>query len=162
MKTAAIYAGTFDPLTLGHVDLIERASKIFDRLILAVAQHTRKNPLFSLEERVQMAGVVAEPYANVEVEPFPGLLVDYARSRDVHVVVRGIRAFSDFEFEFQMALTNRSMAPDIETIFLMPKQDYSYVSSSSIREIAELGGDTSNFVPQAVDRALKGKFSSQN
>ncbi len=161
MKTAAIYAGTFDPLTLGHVDLIERAAHIFDELTLAVALHSRKDTLFTLEERLDMAREVVRDFKNVEVESFEGLLVDYARKKGVHVIVRGLRAFSDFEFEFQMALTNRRMAPDIETIFLMPKQDYSYVSSSSVREIAQLGGNTDTFVPLAVYEMLQKRFSGQ-
>lgn len=161
MSTKAIYAGTFDPLTLGHMDLVRRASGIFDKLILAVAGSTRKETLFSLEERVAMAREVVVPFKNVTVEGFNGLLVDYARSRKVHVVVRGLRAFSDFEFEFQMALMNRSMAPDVETMFLMPKQDYSYVSSSSVREVAELGGDVATFVPPAVKRALDLKLREE-
>jgi len=161
VSTKAIYAGTFDPLTLGHMDLIRRASGIFDELILAVAGSTRKQTLFSLEERVAMATEVVTPFKNVTVEGFNGLLVDYARSRKIHVVVRGLRAFSDFEFEFQMALMNRSMASDVETMFLMPKQDYSYVSSSSVREVAELGGDVTAFVPPAVKRALDLKLKNR-
>ncbi|MGD9874706.1 MAG: pantetheine-phosphate adenylyltransferase [Kiritimatiellia bacterium] len=161
MSSKAIYAGTFDPLTLGHLDLIGRAAGIFDRLILAVAGSTRKETLFTLDERVAMAQESVARFKNVTVESFNGLLVDYARSRQVHVVVRGLRAFSDFEFEFQMALMNRSMAPDVETMFLMPKQDYSYVSSSSVREVAELGGDVTVFVPPAVKRALDNKLGKR-
>jgi pantetheine-phosphate adenylyltransferase len=139
---------------------VERAAHVFDRLIVAVAGSTRKDPLFSLEERLEMAREVTRPFENVEVDSFDGLLVDYARSRGVHVIVRGLRAFSDFEFEFQMALTNRKMAPDIETLFLMPSEDYSYVSSSAVREIAQLGGDTASFAPSAVGKALRRKFAT--
>lgn len=161
MSSKAIYAGTFDPLTLGHLDLIGRAAGIFDRLILAVAGSTRKQTLFTLDERVAMARDAVARFKNVTVEGFNGLLVDYARSKGVHVVVRGLRAFSDFEFEFQMALMNRSLAPDVETMFLMPKQDFSYVSSSSVREVAELGGDVAAFVPPAVKKALDRKLGKK-
>jgi pantetheine-phosphate adenylyltransferase len=155
---SAIYAGTFDPITLGHLDLVERATRLFDRLIIAVAVHSRKTVLFDVEERMAMVREVSKKFPNVEVESFDGLLVKYAREKGVHVVVRGIRAFSDFEFEFQMALTNRKMAPDIETIFLMPNEDYSYVSSSTVREVAQLGGDTGNFVAKPVQQALAAKL----
>ncbi len=151
---AAIYAGTFDPMTLGHLDLVKRAAKIFDRLVIAVAVHSRKKVLFEAKERVAMVKAVVGKFPNVEVESFNGLLVQYARKKGIHVVVRGLRAFSDFEFEFQMALTNRKLAPDIETIFLMPNEDYSYVSSSTVREVAQLGGDVGNFVARPVQRAL--------
>jgi pantetheine-phosphate adenylyltransferase len=155
---AAIYAGTFDPITLGHLDLVERAAKLFDRLVIAVAAYSRKALLFTAEERVAMVREVTKRFPNVEVESFDGLLMNYARSKGIHVVVRGLRAFSDFEFEFQMALTNRKMAPDIETIFLMPNEDYSYVSSSTVREVAQLGGDVSNFVAKPVQQALAVKL----
>ena len=157
-QRVAIYAGTFDPLTLGHLDVIERAARIFDRLVVAVAKHSRKKPLFTLEERLAMAEAAVRPYANVEVDRFDGLLVNYARAKGVHVLVRGLRAFSDFEFEFQMALTNRTLAPDIETLFLMTKEDYSYLNSSTVREVAELGGRTETFVPPVVEAALQRKF----
>ena len=157
MRTA-IYAGTFDPLTRGHLDLIERASRIFDRLIVAIAANSRKEAVFSIEERVAMAKECVTGFSNVEIESFDGLLVDYAHSKNVHVVLRGLRAFSDFEFEFEMALTNRKLAPDIETLFLMPKQDYSYVSSSTVREVAQYGGDTRDFVAEPVQQALERKF----
>ncbi len=159
MNQAAICAGTFDPLTLGHLDVIERASRIFPRLVIAVASSPSKNPLFSLEERLDLIRQSTSHLEGIEVDSFDGLLVDFAKSKDVHVIVRGLRAFSDFEYEFQMALTNRKLKPEIETIFLMPKQDYSYVSSSNVRTVASLGGDTSQFVPAAVQRALEGRFS---
>ena len=158
---SAIYAGTFDPMTLGHLDLVERAAKLFERLVIAVTAQSRKSLLFNAEERVAMVREVTKKYPNVEVESFEGLLMDYARSKGIHVVVRGLRAFSDFEFEFQMALTNRKMAPDIETIFLMPNEDYSYVSSSTVREVAQFGGDVSNFVAPPVQRALAKKLQKK-
>ncbi|OQA28073.1 MAG: Phosphopantetheine adenylyltransferase [Verrucomicrobia bacterium ADurb.Bin345] len=160
MKTG-IYAGTFDPMTLGHLDLIERAAKIFDRLILAVAVSSRKTALFSIEERMEMARACVARFRNVEVDSFDGLLVEYARSKKIHILIRGLRAFSDFEFEFQMALTNRKLAPDIETLFLMPNEDYSYISSSTVREVAQFGGDTSQFVAPPVQAALHRRFSSK-
>ncbi len=159
MNQAAICAGTFDPLTLGHLDVIERASRIFPRIVIAVATNPGKNPLFSLEERLQLVRESTSHIEGIEVDHFDGLLVDFALSKNVHVIVRGLRAFSDFEYEFQMALTNRKLKPEIETIFLMPKQDYSYVSSSNVRTVASLGGDISQFVPELVQRALEGRFS---
>lgn len=158
MSRTAIYAGTFDPITLGHLDLVERAAKTFDRLIVAVAKNEDKGPLFNLEERVALVQQVVAVYDNVEVDYFSCLLVDYARKKKVEVIVRGLRAFSDFEFEFQMALTNRRLAPEIETIFLMPKEEHSYISSRSIREIAALGGDAGQFVPLPVKLALEEKL----
>ena len=156
MKTSAIYPGTFDPVTLGHEDLIARAAGIFERLIVAVARDSSsKNRMFSVEERAELVGRVVNPFPNVEVQVFDGLLVGYAQSLGIHVLVRGLRAFSDFEYEFQMALTNRKMAPDVETLFLMPKEDTSYVSSSLVREVARLGGDISRFVSPAVAEALR-------
>lgn len=162
MMRTAIYAGTFDPITLGHLDVIQRAAKVVDKLILAVAVSSRKQPLFTLEERMALARASVEGIGNVEVDRFDGLLVDYARSRGVRLLIRGLRAFSDFEFEFQMALTNRKLAPDIETLFLMPNEDYSYVSSSTVREVAQFGGDVSQFVPEPVQDALAKKFRSAN
>ena len=161
MRHSAIYAGTFDPLTLGHVDLIERASRIFDRVILAVVVKSRKHTLFSIEERVLMAKEVVRDMRNVEVDAFEGLLVEYARRRNIHVLLRGIRAFSDFEYEFQMALTNRNLAPAIETVFLLPKEDYSFISSSTVREVIELGGNVVDFVPPAVKQFIAVKFGKK-
>ncbi len=152
---AAIYPGTFDPLTLGHLDVIERASRIFDRLIVAVGVNASKKPLFSTEERMAMVREVVKDMANVEVDSFSGLLVDYCRNKHVYALIRGLRAFSDFEYEFQMALTNRKLAPEVETIFLMPKETHSYLSSSMVRRIAEMGGNIENFVPPPVRRALE-------
>lgn len=158
MTTIGIYAGTFDPLTFGHVDLVVRAARLFERLILAISVSARKTPLFTIEERLAMARQLVRDVPNVEVDSFDGLLVDYARRKGARVLIRGLRAYSDFEYEFQMALTNRKMAPDMETLFLMPKETHSYISSSVVREIAELGGDTSSFVPDFVCAALQRKF----
>ena len=159
MNQAAICAGTFDPLTLGHLDVIERASRIFPRVVIAVATNTGKNPLFSLEERLELVRESTAHLAGIEVDSFGGLLVNFAESKEVQVIVRGLRAFSDFEYEFQMALTNRKLKPAIETLVRMPKQAYSYVSSSNVRTVASLGGDTSQFVPPVVQRALDARFS---
>lgn len=161
MNRVIIYPGTFDPITLGHVDLIKRAARLFDSMILAVSASTWKSPLFTLEERLAMARTMAATMPHVEVDSFDGLLVDYVRQKKAHAVLRGLRAFSDFEYEFQMALTNRKMAPEVETLFMMPKETYSYVSSTMVREIAALGGDTSVFVPDFVQAALRNKFSSK-
>lgn len=159
MSKVAIYAGSFDPPTLGHLDVIERAANIFDHLVVAVAESVSKNPLFAHDERVAMVKASMAERTDVEVDTFSGLLVDYARRKGVQVLVRGLRAFSDFEFEFQMALTNRKMANDIETVFLMPREEYSYLSSSAIREIAALGGPIAAFVPPAVVKAFEDKVS---
>lgn len=161
MNQAAICAGTFDPITMGHLDVIERAVRIFPRVIVAVASNPGKKPIFNLEERLELVRQSTGHIAGVEVDTFSGLLVNFAVARGIHVVVRGLRAFSDFEYEFQMALTNRKLNPEIETIFLMPKQDYSYVSSSNVREVAALGGDTSQFVPAPVQAALVAHFSGR-
>lgn len=155
----AIYAGTFDPLTLGHFDIIERSSAIFSEVILAVVVHSQKKTLFTVKERLAMARLVIAGLPNVKVEPFEGFLVEFARLRAANVLIRGLRAYSDFEYEFQMALTNRKLAPEIETLFMMPKETHSYLSSSTVREVAALGGDTSEFVPGPVIRALQRKFS---
>ncbi len=162
MKPLAVYPGTFDPLTFGHTDLINRAARLFDRLILAISAQSRKEPLFSIEERLDMAHRLVGGIPNVQVERFDGLLVDYVRSTGACAVIRGMRAFSDFEYEFQMALTNRKLAPDLETLFLMPKEEYSYISSSIVREIALLGGDTSAFAPPLVCDALRKKLGAGN
>ncbi len=155
----AVYAGTFDPMTFGHLDVAARAAHVFEHLTLAVAEDPRKTLLFSVEERLELARTSVAGLANVEVVPFGGLLVNWARNRGIHTLIRGLRAFSDFEYEFQMALTNRKLAPDIETMFLMPNEDFSYVSSSMVREIAALGGDVDKFVPAAVAAALKRKLA---
>lgn len=154
----AIYAGTFDPLTLGHLDLIERAAEIFDEVILAVAVQTAKQTLFDVEDRVAFTREAVQHIANVQVDSFDGLLVEFARSQGVSVLIRGIRAYSDFESEFQMALTNRKLAPEIETLFMMPKENHSYVSSSTVKQVARAGGDIACFVPPSVQRALTAKL----
>ncbi len=158
MNQAAVCAGTFDPITMGHLDVIERAARIFPRVVIAVAINSGKNPLFSLDERMALVRESTTHLKGIEIKSFDGLLVNFAESVKVRMIVRGLRAFSDFEYEFQMALTNRKLKPEIETIFLMPKQDYSYISSSNVREVAQLGGDTSQFVPQTVQRALESRF----
>ena len=157
----AVYAGTFDPVTFGHTDVAARAAQVFDHLTLAVAEDPRKKLLFSTAERLELAKAAVAGLKNVDVVPFSGLLVDWARARGIHTLIRGLRAFSDFEYEFQMALTNRKLAPDIETMFLMPNEDYSYVSSSMVREIAALGGDVDQFVPAPVAAALKRKLAQK-
>lgn len=154
---AAIYPGTFDPLTRGHLDVIERASRIFERLVVAVGVNASKEPLFSIDERMDMVRDIVKSMPNVEVDSFDGLLVEYCRKKKVYALIRGLRAFSDFEYEFQMALTNRKLAPEIETIFLMPKETHSYISSSMVREIAEMQGNIEDFVPPNVRVALEAR-----
>ncbi len=156
----AIYAGTFDPLTFGHLDLIQRSAGIFPRVIVAASADTVKQTLFSAEERVDMIQQVVKrlDLKNVTVEVFDGLLVEYARSRNVSIIIRGLRAYSDFEYEFQMALTNRKLEPEIETLFMMPKEVHSYVSSSTVKEVAKLGGSIHAFVPPEIQEALQLKF----
>ncbi len=153
MKTA-IYPGTFDPVTLGHLDVIRRAAKVFDRLVVAVADGGRKKPWFTADERIELLKLATHDIPNVQISSFHGLLVDYVRSQNAHVLVRGLRAFTDFEYEFQMALTNRKLGPDIETVFFMTSEQHSYVSSTVVREVAELGGDTSGFVHPRVQEVL--------
>ena len=151
-----VYPGTFDPLTLGHLDLLERVSGLFDQVVLAIAATSWKpGALFTCAERIEMAREVVRELPNVKVEAMKGMLVDFCHERGIRVVLRGLRAYSDFEYEFQMALTNRKLAPDIETLFLMPREDHSYVSSSTVREIASYAGDTSLFVPPAVQRHIE-------
>ena len=154
MRHSAIYAGTFDPITLGHMDLVDRAASIFDEVVLAVVVHSQKDTMFDVTERTAMAAKATADYKNVNIERFDGLLVDFARSRGIHTLIRGLRAYSDFEYEFQMALTNRKLAPDVETLFMMPKETHSYLSSKIVREIIELGGDIAGFVPGYVERVV--------
>ena len=153
----AIYPGSFDPVTNGHLDVIERARTLFDEVIVAVAVNDQKEPLFAPDERIAMLRK-AISIEGVRVAPMEGLLVEFAASENAHAVVRGLRAISDFEFEFQMALMNRKLDPEIETIFLMPKEEYTYLSSRIVKEIARLGGDVSAFVPRPVAEALAKKF----
>ncbi|HEV8122547.1 MAG TPA: pantetheine-phosphate adenylyltransferase, partial [Candidatus Polarisedimenticolia bacterium] len=140
MQVTAIYPGTFDPITNGHLDLIERGARLFDRLIVALLRNADKAPLLTLEERQEVVQRVVEPYPNVSVESFDGLLVDYCRARGARAIVRGLRALSDFEYEFQMALMNRRLEPGVETVFMMPSETYSYLSSRLVKEVARLGG----------------------
>ncbi len=159
MKRTAIYPGTFDPITLGHLDVIRRAAKVFDHLIVAVAEAGKKKTWFEVEDRLRLVESSVRGLKNVTVETFSGLLMNYVRNRGSRVVVRGLRAFTDFEYEFQMALTNRKIAPDIETVFLMTSESHSYISSTMVREVAELGGDTAPLVPAIVQRALLRKLA---
>jgi pantetheine-phosphate adenylyltransferase len=154
-KVAAIYPGSFDPITNGHLDVVRRAATMFDRVVVAVARNAEKTPLFTVAERVAMARVAVRHLRNVVVDDFDGLLVNYARRQKAAVVIRGLRAVSDFEYEFQMALMNRRLNPQVETIFLTPKDEYTFISSKLVKEIAELGGDVSDFVPRDVKVALK-------
>ena len=158
MTITAIYPGTFDPITNGHIDLVERAARMFDRVVVAVAENRNKSPLFSLDERVAMVREALDGGLNVEVMGFNTLLVDCARATGSQVILRGLRAVSDFEFEFQLAGMNRHLGPDIETVFLTPSENYAFISSSLIREIARFGGDVSAFVPGAVRAALTEKL----
>ncbi len=153
----AIYPGTFDPITNGHLDIAARASRLFDRLIVAVSNNPSKHPLFSLKERVQMVRKTVAGLPNVEVDTFQGLLVKYAESRECIALIRGLRAVSDFEYEFQMALMNRKLMPEMETVYLMPSEEYTYINSSIVKEVAMLGGDVRRFLPLTVAEALKKK-----
>jgi pantetheine-phosphate adenylyltransferase len=155
----AIYPGSFDPVTNGHLDVVERARKLFDEVVVAVAHNDEKQALFSLQERLDLLRETVGKIENVRVAQFDGLLVDFALAQKAHAVIRGLRAVSDFEFEFQMALMNRKLKGDLETIFLMPKEEYTYLSSRLVKEIARLGGDVSSFVPPLVAKALTQKFS---
>jgi pantetheine-phosphate adenylyltransferase len=157
MKNIAIYAGTFDPITLGHADIVERASRLFDKIIVAVAVNTNKKPLFALEERVTLAQEVLAPFKNVEVRGFETLLTDFAEECGANIILRGIRAVSDFDYEFQLAGMNRHLAPKLESLFLMPAEHYTYISASLVREISKLGGEVKQFVPECVVAALNKK-----
>ena len=157
MRTA-IYPGSFDPLTNGHLDVLQRATKLFDRVIVAIASNESKNPLFSLKERLALVEPAIATMKSVKADIFEGLLVEYAAKQNAQAIVRGLRAVSDFEFEFQMALMNRKLAENIETIFMMPKESYTFISSRIVKEIARLGGDVSPFVPPHVGAALKKKL----
>lgn len=157
----AVYPGTFDPLTRGHEDLVRRAASIFDEVVVGVADSRNKKPLFTLEERLEIANEVLGHYSNVRVVGFSGLLKDFVRSNNARVVVRGLRAVSDFEYEFQMAGMNRYLLPDVETMFLTPSDQYQFISGTFVREIAVLGGDVSKFVFPSVERWLKEKVVVQ-
>lgn len=153
-----LYPGTFDPMTRGHSDLIERASRLFDQVVVAIAASPKKSPLFSLEKRVELAKAVTEHLPNVEVVGFSNLLAHFVKEQQGNILLRGLRAVSDFEYEFQLANMNRQLAPDVESLFLTPSENYSYISSTLVREIAALGGDISNFVHPVVATALKEHF----
>jgi pantetheine-phosphate adenylyltransferase len=160
MKTSvAIYPGSFDPVTNGHLDLIGRGEQMFDRLIVAVLKNVEKEPLFSVPERVDMLKEVTKKWDSVEVDVFEGLLVDYARKRGAGVILRGIRAISDYEYELQMALMNRKLEPRLETVFMLPGESYSYLSAKLVREIAQLGGPLAGLVPPIVEQRLRSKVS---
>lgn len=163
MKTSiAIYPGSFDPVTNGHLDLIERGEKMFDLLIVAVLRNAEKQPLFSVEERVEMLREVTKQWTAVEVDVFDGLLVDYARKRGAGVILRGIRAVSDYEYELQMALMNRKLEPRLETVFMLPGLSYSYLSSKLVREIGQLGASLNGLVPPIVEERLRAKVSKKS
>ncbi len=161
MNITAIYPGTFDPITNGHLDLIARAAKIYARVIVAVAHNQDKGPLFTIDERVNLAKQITTSYSNVEIIGFDTLLVDCAKELGAQVILRGLRAVSDFEYEFQLASMNRRLSPDLETMFMTPAEQYEFISSSMIREIAKLGGDVSSFVPDVVRQKLLEKFSQE-
>lgn len=164
MSVTAIYPGTFDPLTNGHMDLIKRSCKLFDRVIVAVASNPKKKPWFTLRERVDLIlhEINELGLEQVEVRGFEGLLVDFAQEHDAKVLVRGMRAVSDFEFEFQLASMNRSLAPDVESVFLMPGESYSFISSTLVKEVARLEGDVKRFVSPYVYAALKQRIAERN
>ena len=161
MPTLAVYPGSFDPLTNGHVDIITRGARIFDRIIVAILINAEKAPLFSMDERLKITREVFKDFPNVEVDTFEGLLVDYVERRHAHVIVRGLRAVSDFEFEFQMALMNRRLNGKIETVFMMPAEQYSYISSRLIKEVFSLGGQVHGLVPDTVEERLRQKVNSR-
>ncbi len=158
MIRRAVYPGSFDPVTLGHIDIIERASEIVDELIVGVLVNKGKNPLFSVDERVNMLQIVTRDMPNVTVQSFDGLLVDFLKLRDAEFVIRGLRAITDFEYELQMAQTNRIMAPDTDTIFLTTNLEYAYLNSTTVREVASYGGDISKFVPDFIAQAVYDKY----
>lgn len=158
MKGLAVYPGTFDPVTNGHLDILQRGLEIFDRMIVGVAYSHRKNPLFTAEERVEMLRNVTREYQGVEIEAFEGLVINFVRSRNAEVIIRGLRAVSDFEYELQMALMNRKLAGNIKTVFMMPSAEYSFLSSSIVKEIFSLGKSVSCFVPDYVEQQLHTKF----
>ena len=161
MSTLAVYPGSFDPLTNGHVDIILRGARLFDRIVVAIAANAEKAPLFTMDERVDIARAVFQDHPKVEVDTFDGLLVDYVAGRRADVIVRGLRAVSDFEFEFQMALMNRRLNAKIETVFMMPAEQYTYISSRLIKEVFALGGQVRGLVPDMVEERLRDKVSAQ-
>ena len=160
-KNIAVYPGTFDPITNGHLDIIERASKLFDEVIVGIAHNINKSPLFTKEERKNLVLDVVKKYKNVKVEVFSGLLVDFAVKKNAKVIIRGLRALSDFDYEFQMSLTNRKLAPQVTTVFLMPNEKYTYLNSSLVRELARFKADVKDFVPPTVRKKLLMKFKEK-
>ncbi|HLQ77115.1 MAG TPA: pantetheine-phosphate adenylyltransferase [Terriglobia bacterium] len=163
--TTAIYPGSFDPLTFGHIDILQRSVRLFDRVVIAILTNSQKSPLFSVNERLEIVREIVSPqFPNVEIEidVFHGLLVDYARRKNAQVIVRGIRAVTDYEYELQMALMNRRLAPGIETVFMMPAENYSYLSSHLVKEIAGHGGSVTGLVPDSVEQRLKEKFKNKS
>ena len=156
----AVYPGTFDPMTMGHVDLVKRASKLFDSVIIAIASSDSKKPMFSLEDRIEIGNKIFADDPKVEVIGFSGLLVNFAKDNDANILIRGLRVVADFEYEFQLANMNRAMSPDIESVFLTPKEEYSYISSSLVKEIATMGGDVTRFVDPVTLDALNQKIKN--
>lgn len=157
----AIYPGSFDPVTNGHLDIIDRASKVFDQLIVTVLENPRKIPTFSMEEKVMMLNKIVTPYKNVKVDSYMGLLIDYAKKRGARIIIKGLRAISDFEFEFQMALTNRKLNCEVETMFMMTNNMYSFISSGIVKEVAGYGGDIRDLVPLEVYDTIIQKYNSK-
>ena len=156
----AVYPGTFDPMTMGHVDLVKRASKLFDSVIIAIASSDSKKPMFSLEERIEIGNKIFADDPKIDVVGFSGLLVNFAKDNDANILIRGLRVVADFEYEFQLANMNRAMSPDIESVFLTPKEEYSYISSSLVKEIATMGGDVTRFVDPVTLEALNQKINN--
>ena len=159
MNKIAVYPGSFDPITNGHIDVVKRSLKFLDKIIIAVSTFPRKNFLFTVEERMNFIKEIFKDEEKVEVDSFDGLLVDYMKKKGVNIIIRGLRAISDFEYEFQMALTNRKMNRDVDTVFLMPGEEFFYISSTLVKEIAKLKGNISCFVPKVVEKALREKFN---
>ena len=158
----AVYTGSFDPVTNGHMDIIRRASEIFDVLIVSILNNKEKTPLFSVEERVKILEEATKDLPNVQIDSFSGLLVDHAREKDLHVIVRGLRAITDFEYELQMAQTNRVLEPEVDTTFLITSLEYAYLSSTVVKEVAAFGGDIHKFVPDFVEKEIRAKYAARN
>src|SRR5580692_6099187 len=161
-KVVAIYPGSFDPITSGHLDVIERGARLCDRLVVAILRNEAKAPLFEVEERMQMLREVVAPYKNVEVDSFDGLLAHYALKKGARVILRGIRAISDYEYELQMALMNRRLQPELETVFLLAAEQYSFISSKMVKEVYRLGGNINGLVPPTIEKRLRNRLSAQN
>ncbi|HKJ44898.1 MAG TPA: pantetheine-phosphate adenylyltransferase [Balneolales bacterium] len=162
MKLTALYPGSFDPMTYGHIDILERATRMFDKVVVAVADNRSKDCVFTVQERLDLIRECVDDHEwrkQVEIDQFTGLLVDYASSREIHTLIRGVRQISDFEYEFRMALMNRRLAPDVDTLFLMPSEELTFVSASLVREVAYWGGELNHFVPDNVGKALRAKYA---